>query len=47
VLRLSDNTVLTPRFPRGFAKAEILDHHPDSGWWLRLDDAVTVVPDLV
>jgi hypothetical protein len=47
VLRLSDGEVLTPRFPRGWAKAEILDHHPARGWWLRKDNDVTVVPSLV
>lgn len=47
VLRLADGEVMTPRFPRGLTKAEILDHHPDRGWWLRLDGRVTVVPGLV
>lgn len=46
VLRLDDGAVLTPTFPRGLTKAEILDHHPERGWWLRLDDTVTVVADL-
>jgi hypothetical protein len=47
VLRLADGEVLEPRFPRGLAKAEILDHHPARGWWLRLDGQATVVPGLV
>ncbi|WP_306746211.1 hypothetical protein [Saccharothrix yanglingensis] len=32
---------------RGLGQAELPDHHPDRGWWLRLDDDVTAVPDLV
>jgi hypothetical protein len=47
VLRLADGALLTPKPPRGLAAAEVLDHHPDRGWWLRLGDIVTVVPDLV
>ncbi|MGW0502251.1 hypothetical protein [Micromonospora sp. NPDC003241] len=47
VLRLADGELLTPRLPRGLTTAEILDHHPDRGWWLRLDDEVVAVPDIV
>lgn len=47
VLRLTDGALLTPKLPRGLTKAEILDHHPERGWWLRLDNTVTVIPDLV
>jgi len=47
VLRLADGALLTPKPPRGLAAAEVLDHHPDRGWWLRHRDIVTVVPDLV
>jgi hypothetical protein len=47
VLRLADGELLTPRPPRGLAAAEVLDHHPDRGWWLRLGDIMTVAPDLV
>jgi hypothetical protein len=39
--------LLTPRPPRGLTNAEILDHHPHRGWWLRLGNTVTAVPDLV
>ncbi|HEX6360841.1 hypothetical protein [Actinophytocola sp.] len=46
ILRLADGNLLTPEFPRGLASADILDHHPDRGWWLRLKDTVTVVPAL-
>lgn len=47
VLRLDDAELLVPSLPRGFARAEVLDHHPARGWWLRLDDAVAAVPGLV
>ena len=47
VLRLADGALLTPMLPRGLTKAEILDHHPERGWWLRLDNAVSVIPDLL
>jgi hypothetical protein len=40
-------TLLTPKPLRGLTKSAILDHHPDRGWWLRLDNTVTAVPSLV
>lgn len=46
VLRLAGGELLTPRLPRGFGKAQVLDHHPDRGWWIRLDATVTAVPTL-
>jgi hypothetical protein len=47
VLRLTDGALLTPTLPRGLTAAEILDHHPDRGWWLKLNDTVTTAPALV
>lgn len=47
VLRFTDRALLTPTLPRGLAAAEILDHHPDRGWWLKLNDTVTTAPALV
>lgn len=46
VLCLTDGTILTPKPPRGLTTAEILDHHPDRGWWLKLNNTVTAVPTL-
>jgi hypothetical protein len=34
VLSLSSGAELEPVLPRGLSKAQLLDHHPVSGWWL-------------